>query len=203
MGTTRAEVGEAGDRIRASRRYLALIAGAAALFYTMTLPWWSIILYAPQYPQGLKATTYLTRMTGDVNEINTLNHYIGMMPLDQSAPMERRIAPYAVSAAAALTVVSALTRGVVAWLLRLPLMSFPLFFVADLNYWLYYAGHHLDPGAPLSGAIGAFTPRFLGSGRIAQFSTSATLESGFFLALGAAVLVLAVSLRGAGTEKEG
>ena len=80
----------------------------------------------------------------------------------------------------------------VAALLALPIVAFPFVFVADLYYWLYRAGHELDPTAALSTSIKPFTPRLLGLGRVGQFSTTARFEPGFYLALLAAIVALAV-----------
>ena len=56
-------------------------------------PWWQFTLYAPQYPQGLDdSSSRLTGVTGDVREIDMLNHYIGMAHLALAAPTERQLA---------------------------------------------------------------------------------------------------------------
>jgi copper chaperone NosL len=46
----------------------------AAYFF----PVWRIDLFAPQYPEGLVMKIWLNKLTGDVEIINGLNHYIGM-----------------------------------------------------------------------------------------------------------------------------
>src|SRR5215468_1356757 len=71
----------------------ATVAAFAGSFF---LPWWSFVLYAPQYPSGLKLVISLTGMGGDVAEIDTLNHYIGMAHLADAAPTERQLAGYGV-----------------------------------------------------------------------------------------------------------
>lgn len=42
------------------------------------VPIWRIDLFAPQYPEGLVMKIWLDKLTGDVEVINGLNHYIGM-----------------------------------------------------------------------------------------------------------------------------
>src|SRR5689334_20346431 len=42
------------------------------------LPLWRIDLFAPQYPEGLVMKIWLSKLSGDVDVINGLNHYIGM-----------------------------------------------------------------------------------------------------------------------------
>lgn len=167
---------------------LLLVVAALLLAASLYLPWWRMTMFAPQYPKGLTVETMLTELRGDVFELNGLNHYIGMMNLEDAAPLEKAMAPYAVWAFAALTVLSIFVRGKVAWLLRLPLILFPLAFMLDLNVWLYIAGHNLDPRAAIT--MDPFMPKMLGYGKIAQFAIQGTLLSGFYLALTAALLSL-------------
>ena len=63
-------------------------------------------------------------------------------------------------------------------------------FVADLAYILYTYGHSIDPQSALGGAIDPFTPPILGVGKVAQFGTIASFQLGFYLALGAIVVML-------------
>ncbi|MGZ3475271.1 MAG: cytochrome C, partial [Polyangiales bacterium] len=61
------------------------LAGAALFCASYFLPWWRLWLFAPQYPKGLEVGISLTGVGGDVRELNILNHYIGMKPLDLAA----------------------------------------------------------------------------------------------------------------------
>ncbi|MCS7171891.1 MAG: cytochrome C [Armatimonadetes bacterium] len=167
-------------------RWLLVAAGllAASLFF----PYWQLSLYAPQYPGGLRAMVYLTHVAGDAEEISTLNHYIGMKPLEDAAPVERAMAVPLVLLFGALAVASGTQREPWRWLLRLPLVLFPLGFFADLSAWLWYYGHSMDPAAPIR--LEPFMPVVLGSGVIAQFRTVATFHVGFYLALLASLVAL-------------
>jgi len=167
---------------------------------SLAFPYWQMTLYAPQYPQGLRAFVYLTHVAGDAEEISLLNHYIGMKPLDEAAPLERRLAVPVVLLFAALAVLSSTQRGLWRWLLRLPLVLFPVGFCADLVAWLWYFGHSMDPLAPMR--LDPFMPVVLGEGRIAQFRTVASFHVGFYLALGGSLLSL-WDLRGSGMEAAG
>lgn len=175
-------------------RGLGLALAAGLLLLSMTLPWWRIVLHAPQYPKGLRAVAYLTRLEGDVAEIDTLNHYIGMMRLDDAARIEKRLVPYVLPAFAALALLAMFLPGRWRWLPALPLILFPLAFMADLQAWLYIAGHTLDKHAPLSSSIKPFTPRLVGTGKIAQFSTTGSFEAGFWVAVLASVLAVVALL---------
>lgn len=176
---------------------LGLLAAAAGLFWLAAgKTWWGMLLYAPQYPSGLELTASLRGIAGDVKEIDTLNHYIGMMPLGHAARFELSLVPWALPALVILALLSAFVAGWPGWLLRLPLALFPAFFLADLQFWMWYAGNHLDPGAPMNRAIKGFTPIALGGGRIAQFSTYGFLEPGFYMALAGSLLVVAAGFIG-------
>src|SRR6476659_4071496 len=45
---------------------------------TYFFPVWFIFLIAPQYPEGLTMQIWLNKLSGQVEIINGLNHYIGM-----------------------------------------------------------------------------------------------------------------------------
>jgi copper chaperone NosL len=179
---------------RLSAAALALTA-AGLLVFAFFRPWWSFTLYAPQYPKGLRLDVSLIGVAGDVSEVDTLNHYIGMASLSHAAPLERSLAGWGVALLASLTVVWFLFAG-----RKLGRLSFafalalPLGFLADSMYWLYRFGHNLDPRAPLD--LPPFTPQMFGNGEIGQFMTFAQPLSGFWAAgAGALLVTLAVLLR--------
>lgn len=164
------------------------VLAAVLLVASLVLPYWQLTLYAPQYPGGLRVFVYLTHVAGDAQEVTTLNHYIGMKPLEEAARVERAVAVPVVLVFAALGVLSGTVRGAWRWLLRLPLVLFPLGFFADLAAWLWYYGHSMDPAAPIR--LAPFMPAVLGRGVIAQFQTVASFQAGFYLALAASLLAL-------------
>lgn len=174
--------------------FLLLVVPAGMLLVSLLLPYWGITLHAPQYPKGLRIEAMAYQLTGDVFEVDGLNHYIGMMKLDTAAVIERQLALVAIPLIALLAVVSLGLRGVWRTLARVPIIIFPVVFVVDLFAWLYYAGHSLDPHAPLSSSIKPFTPHIVGIGTIGQFSTEAMFMSGFWLAALAALLVLGLTV---------
>lgn len=173
-----------------------LIVAGALLALTIVLPYWSITLHAPQYPKGLTIDAYVNEMRGDVAEVDGLNHYIGMIKLEEAAKIERTISRIAIPFIAVLAVLSFWVKSRWRWLLALPIIIYPVVFALDLFAWLYYAGHSLDPKAALSSSIHEFTPTILGTGVIGQFSTEASFRIGYYLAVLAAIIVLAVTIRG-------
>lgn len=165
-----------------------LIAAAALLVVSIFLPFWRMRLNAPQYPGGLHVTVFVTHMTGDVAEIDGLNHYIGMAPLGEAAQIERSLAPIALAVIVLMVVGVAFIHSKWFAVFAIPTMTFPFVFLADMWIWLWYYGNHLDPTAPLSSSIKPFTPTILGTGYVGQFSTNAWLLPGWYLALIAAIL---------------
>ncbi|MDR5697128.1 MAG: cytochrome C [Armatimonadota bacterium] len=163
------------------------VVAAVLLVASLLFPYWTITLYAPQYPGGLRASVYLTHVKGDADEISNLNHYIGMKALDEAAPLERSVAVPTVLLFALGLALSAWVRRFRV-LLRLPAIAFPAAVVADIAYWLWRFGHSLDPAAPIR--LEPFMPVILGRGEIAQFATVAMFGPGFFLALAAAGLAI-------------
>lgn len=169
---------------------IVLSAAAVLLFISIFFPYWKITLFAPQYPQGLAASMYVNRLTGDVQEIDGLNHYIGMKPLGEAALLERTLSVFIIIGIALLIAGAAYVHSPFALFLCLPAVFYPVFFLGDLYFWMRSFGMNLDKRAPLSGAIKPFVPPLLGEGKIAQFSTTATWETGLYLSIAASVLIL-------------
>ena len=181
---------------------LASLLAGALLLVAYRHPWWSLRLYAPQYPNGLGVDILLSGARGDVREIDTLNHYIGMASLTTAAPLERQLAFGAIAGTAVLAAALLLWPKRKANFVALTaLIAVPLGFIADFSYWLHRFGHGLDPKAPLR--LEPFTPTMFGNGEIGQFMTFGRPELGFWLALGAACLAgLLVLLRSRQSEEK-
>ena len=178
-----------------------LLLAAILLIASTALPYWGLVLEAPQYPGGLQMRVFVNRMTGDedplldeVREIDGLNHYIGMQSLYNAAQFERSIAIPAIIIMIVLLVGAAFLRRRWAWVLALPAIAFPFIFLGDLAFWMNNYGQNLDPYAPLSSAIEPFTPPIIGEGIIGQFKTVAYVDTGWYLAVGAGVLIIAALL---------
>lgn len=168
---------------------------ATLLVSSFFLPYWSMTLQAPQYPDGLEVSVHLTHLGGDVAEVDELNHYLGLPPLSDGGQLERQLAPLAVLVMALLLAAATSTQGRRALLLSTPVLLFPIGFLLDLWLILYDFGHSIDPTSALGGAIDPFTPPILGHGQVGQFATDARLEAGFLLALASTALsVLALWL---------
>lgn len=168
-----------------------LMLAAMLLVVSIFTPYWSMTMKAPQYPKGLKVDVYVNRLEGDVREIDSLNHYLGMPPLDEGGQLERSVSVLALTTLGLLLVAAVFVHNQWAAVLALPAIGFPIIFLADLWYILYQYGHSIDPQSALGGAIEPFTPPLFGQGLIGQFETVARPELGLWLAAAATLVVLA------------
>ncbi|MEZ4614011.1 MAG: hypothetical protein R2867_00655 [Caldilineaceae bacterium] len=109
---------------------------------------------------------FVNHLDGDVQEIDGLNHYIGMRPLDEAATFERTVSIYGIVVLALLIVAALYIHNRWAALLSLPAVLMPAIFLLDLQYWLANFGQNLDPTAPLSSSIKPFVPPVLGKGKL-------------------------------------
>lgn len=183
------------DELRAHRvRYITptfiFMLARVVLLISIFFPYWHMELVAPQYPNGLFLTAYVNNLTGDVREIDGLNHYIGMRPLGEAAAFERTASVWMVIAMFLLVEGAAFVHSKWAVLLALPAISFPAGFILDLHFWMKTFGLNLDPGAPLSASVKPFVPTVIGEGGIGQFKTFAEFGVGYWLAVACAGLII-------------
>ncbi len=172
-------------------RVLVLL-GAGCLVLALLLPLWRIELVAPQYQEGLSLHIYSYQLVAgnngqDLHEINGLNHYIGMKPIEEADFVEMRWVPFALGVFILLALRAAVlgSIGSVVDLLALYLY-FTAFSFGSFYYRLYTYGHRLDPRAPVT--MEPFMPKMLGRQQIANFEQSSwpdwgTLPLGLFLFL--------------------
>ena len=190
VGPRTPEENQAEERFRYRLPIIFFLIAALLLIASIFFPYWKMTLQAPQYPNGLSVQAYIYKLTGDVGEIDGLNHYIGMRPLGEAAQLERSLSIVAVSVLSLLLVTAIFIHSKFSVLLALPAILYPLIFLGDMYFWLRNFGLNLDPAAPLSNAIKPFVPPILGVGKLAQFVTIAQVQTGFYLALMASIFIL-------------
>ena len=179
-----------------SRFLLALL--IVPLVLSFTQPLWNIHMVAPQYPEGLEIDIYAYKIEGgnggqDVQEINTLNHYIGMAPIDDVLLADLDWIPFLLGAFAIL-ILRVAAIGNIRMLVDLAVMSTYLsaFLVWRFWYHLYQLGHDLDPEAPVR--VDPFMPAFLGTKQIANFTVTSLPRTGSFLVMASVGGVLLITL---------
>ncbi|HEX7128099.1 MAG TPA: hypothetical protein VF406_20265 [Thermodesulfobacteriota bacterium] len=172
----------------------ALLLGALLLTLALFLPLWRIHLEAQQFPEGLDLWIYPSRIVGgnggqDLNEINVLNHYIGMKAIEPASFPEMKWLPFGIGVFALVSL-----RAVVLGRVRTLVDTIVLFvyfggFALGSFYWrLYTYGHNLDPKAPMT--VPPFTPPIIGEQQLANFHVTSLPQAGALL-LAAYGLVLA------------
>jgi hypothetical protein len=184
-----------GDELRAHRaRYLTptliFMIARVLLLVSIFFPYWHMELDAPQYPSGLFLTAHVNHLSGDVKEIDGLNHYIGMRPLGEAAAFERAASVWMIIAMFLLMELVAAIHSRWAVLLAIPAVTFPIGFIVDLYYWMRSFGLNLNPEAPLSSSVKPFVPTVIGEGGIGQFKTYAEFGFGYWLAVASAALIV-------------
>lgn len=158
-----------------ARIVLALLTVFVGLSFTA--PMWHIHMTAPQYPEGLDLYIYSYKIEGgndgnDIQEINVLNHYIGMAPLDRTSLTDLDWMPFLFAGMIILALRTALIGKVRSMLDLLVLTTYAgIFGFGRLYYKLYTFGHNLDPKAPVT--VEPFTPVMWGQKQIANFLTEA------------------------------
>lgn len=179
-----------------------IMAAAGVVLGGMYLfPLWTIGLIAPQYPEGLGMLVGMGTLSGrnpqDLNNINELNHYIGMRVIDPAAIPELRFMPWIVAALILFAMLVAV-RGrrllIVGWLASVA--AFGVAGLADFWRWTYEYGHNLDLDHAIIKMPGTvYQPPLLGSKQILNFTATSWPAAGAWLAaaafaMGAIALIL-------------
>jgi len=158
-----------------------------------SLPIWAVSLEAPNYPkeafpEGIPVFFHFDGYSGEVHEMNTINHYVGMDPMWVGGHFERAIGPYALLLLTLLFILFiAYDVKIFSYAMLIP-VSLPLLFLADYSYWLYWFGHNLHDWGAFK--IKPFMPTVFGDGKIAQFTTHSYPTIGFYLLVAISLLSL-------------
>jgi len=161
-----------------------------AEFGPSSLPIWAVSLEAPNYPkeafpEGIPVYFHFDGYSGEVHEMNTINHYVGMDPMWVGGTFEREIGIYALLALSlGIVYFMAYNNKILNYLMLVP-ASLPLLFIADYSYWLYWFGHNLHDWGAFK--IKPFMPTVFGDGKIAQFTTHSYPTIGFYMILAISV----------------
>jgi copper chaperone NosL len=172
---------------------ILLVAVALALLPSIFLPVWQITLHAPQYPDGLSVLIYPHTVGGELREVNLLNHYIGMQEIAPDEFPEFKFIPFFILRFFGFAVLAALVgRLPIAAIGYLDFVVFGAVMLYVFQYWLTEYGHNLSPEAPIT--IEPFTPRFIGTTVVGNFTVTSMPSTGAILmfvagALGPVILV--------------
>ncbi len=167
---------------------IALIVAAVLLITSIFFPWWGMEFFAPQYPERLNIIVYPYKLAGQIDIVNSLNHYIGMKEFSEESFPELQFLPYLIEGMAMLTLLVAVKRktSLLYGLIILFIVGGALG-IYDIHRWLANFGTNLDPRAPIE--VDPFVPPIIGENLLANFVTHSYFTYGSFL-LGAAFLCI-------------
>ena len=187
---------------------IMMVVGSCMLLGLFVFPLWNIRLGAPQYPDPLGIDIHVDGLEGenefDIQNIDGLNHYIGMKTLPKPEDMwEFSVFPMVAWAMAFLGVVI----GIFGYIDRISPIFFLIWFVImgvlgalgiyDFNLWLIDYGSDLDPNAILKlvnpdGTPMQYNPPLIGHKKLLNFDAYSYPRGGGIL-LGIGMLLALVS----------
>ena len=172
---------------------IILIFASLILILTFFFPLWKINLEAPQYPEGIGLEIWINKITGqnpnDLDNINGLNHYIGMKRIEPNSIPELKIMPFIIIFMIVFGLITALAGKrflVYSWIaLFIILAAIGLY---DFYLWEYDYGHNLNPEAAIKVPGMAYQPPLIGSKMLLNFNAISMPDISFI------ILVLVVAL---------
>lgn len=161
---------------------------ALLLGFVFITPIWTIDMEAPQYPEGIGMKISINKIEGqskqDLQNINGLNHYIGMKPITPESIPELKIMPWIFG----FLIVSGL--GVALWGNRTALLVWIILFVllaiaglVDFYLWGYDYGHNLNPDAAIKIPGMTYQPPVIGSKQLLNIKATSLPSIGFYISL--------------------
>ena len=159
------------------RSRIMLLLAALALAPAYILPLWSIRLVAPQYNEGLGMYIGARDIWGhtphDIQNINILNHYIGMKPVVPAEVDVLQVMPWVLLFLAVAAVATALIGrrwAVAGWLTAFVALGAAGFY--EFYSWNYDYGHNLSPDAPIKVPGMTYQPPMFGSSTLLNIRAS-------------------------------
>ena len=148
---------------------------ALGLLTLFLFPMWRITLIAPQYPDGVSMHIWVNKIGGEskstIQNINILNHYVGMKFIEPDAIPELKYFPYIVIGMVGLGLIAAATNNrkvFLAWGILMVLLA--VAGIYDFYLWEYDYGHSLSDKAPIKIPGASFQPPLIGSKLILNFT---------------------------------
>ena len=183
-----------------------------ALFY---YPLWKITLVAPQYPEPLGLNIHINKLSdgdqfNDVNNIDLLNHYIGMHHLPSKDNVKKGVIesfpeftyiPIIVGLMIVLGMVFGFLGKKKLYAIWLGCIAvFGILGIYDFYSWLHKYGNELDPNAilkmtdPATGKLMAYNPPIFGFKHILNFEVYSYPAAGAYFIFASVLLVFGAYL---------
>lgn len=173
-----------------TNRILTLIA-VLSLIPAFFTPLWQISLWAPQYPEGLNMKIWLDHLSGNVDQINGVNHYIGMRHIGDEMFPEFSFLVYVIGGLIVLGLAAVLIARRWSLYAFLGLISlFGIAVLADMYRWGYQYGHNLDPKAAIKVEGMSYQPPLIGYKELLNFLAYSGPDTGSWILMGGVVLLL-------------
>lgn len=176
---------------------IIMVIGSLLLLGLFKFPLWNIMLGAPQYPDPLGMNIYINGIQGvkefDLQNIDGLNHYIGMKTIPKPEEMwEFSVFPKVILGMSILGAIIGLLvffkkisyTSILAWFI---IMSFlGILGMYDFNNWLIDYGSNLDPHAIIKvtnpdGTPMSYKPPLLGFQKLLNFDVKSLPHIGGYL----------------------
>lgn len=178
------------NKISTLTKILLFVCGLGLLAVLFT-PMWRIDLQAPQYPEGLRMLIYANRLSGNVDIINGLNHYIGMKTLHDKDFPEFKILPGIIVFFSVLFIIAAIIAKR-KWMniLLILFVAFGILAMVDFWRWEYDYGHNLNPNAAIIVPGMAYQPPLIGFKQLLNFGAYSIPDIGGWIFVAVGVILL-------------
>jgi copper chaperone NosL len=172
---------------------IVIVVSALLMISTYFVPLWQILMWAPQYPEGLEMKIWINTLTGDVKIISALNHYIGMKHIEVSMFPEFKYMIYLVGFLIGIGLLAALInkRFMVGIYVSL-IVAAGFAALIDFYLWGYDYGHNLDPTAPIVVPGMSYQPPLIGTKILLNFTAYSGPDVGGWIFITAGVIAAGV-----------
>lgn len=170
---------------------ILVIIASVAMISAYFFPIWQIDLEAPQYPEGLGLKIWVNKITGDLQTINGLNHYIGMKTIEPDSIKELKIMPYVLGVLIFLGILAGIIgkrKVFITWVILLVISG--IAGGVDFYLWEYDYGHNLDPNAAIKVPGMTYQPPLIGSKQLLNFVAHSYPDKGGYAIIGAGLLAI-------------
>lgn len=154
---------------------IVFIFGAILILGTFLSPIWRITLEAPQYPTGVTMYIWINKISGSepgtLQNINILNHYVGMKMIEPESIPELKYFPKVIIGMALLGILFGLLNNkklFLTWGIIILLLG--VLGIYDFYLWEYDYGHNLADDAPIKVPGQAYQPPVFGSKMLLNFN---------------------------------
>lgn len=173
------------NKLNKLNRMLILVV-SLLMFLVYFLPLWIVNLSAPQYPETLGMYIYINDIRGrtpyDLQNINLLNHYIGMEKIAADSIPELQFMPYVLAYMILGAIVAFFINRI--YMVVLGIINTILVGIAglyDFWRWEYNYGHNLHPDAPIKVPGMSYQPPLIGCKELLNITACSWPHIGGFL----------------------